>query len=153
MARIIESAEAGRAAATHARGIWLGKQSGSFSRALSEAAAFAAEEMSAHTIVVFTESGLMARRLSTLRPSQRIIALTLTKDVQNELSLIWGVESALHAPSERTEDLIRIGERTLLEAGVVQQNEVLVLMAGRLSGLGLSSSIKLHRIGGDVRQR
>ncbi|MFN2453549.1 MAG: pyruvate kinase [Pyrinomonadaceae bacterium] len=153
MARIIESAEAGRPGATHARGIWLGKQSGSFSRALSEAAAFAAEEMSARTIVVFTESGLMAHRLSTLRPAQRIIALTPSKDVQNELSLVWGVESVLHPPCERTEDLIRIGERTLLEAGMVQQDEVLVLMAGRLSGLGLSSSIKLHRIGSDVRQQ
>jgi len=153
MARIIESAEAGRPSAAHARGSWLGKQSGSFSRALSEAAAFAAEEMSARTIVAFTESGLMARRLSALRPPQRIIALTPSKDVQNELSLAWGVESVLHPAVERTEDLIRIGERTLLEAGIVHQDEVLVLMAGRLSGLGLSSSIKLHRIGSDARQQ
>ena len=147
MARIIESAEAGRPSALHAREAWVGKQSGRFSRALCEAAAFAAEEMSTKTIAVFTESGLMARRLSALRPEQRIIALTPSRDVQNELALIWGTESAIHPPCERTEDLITTGDRTLLEAGFAQPGELIVLMAGKLSGLGLSRTVKMHTVG------
>lgn len=147
MARIIESAETGRPPTSHARSIWLGKQSGSFSRALCEAAVFAADEMEARTIAVFTESGLMARRLSTLRPRQRIIALTPSRNVQNELAAVWGVETLLHPPCSTTDDQMSIGERTLLEAGAVQQDELIVMMAGRLSGLGLSSSLKLHHIG------
>jgi pyruvate kinase len=147
MARIIESAEMARPPLSHARSIWLGKQSGSFSRALCEAAAFAAEEMGARTIAVFTESGLMARRLSTLRPAQRIIALTSSRHVQNQLAAVWGVEALTHAPCDTTEGMMSTGERTLLEAGIVQQDELIVVMAGRLSGLGLSSSMKLHRIG------
>src|SRR5256714_3600740 len=147
MARIIETAETGRKGATHAREVWVGKQSGRFSRALCEAAAFAAQEMGAKTIAVFTESGLMARRLSGLRPEQRIIALTPAKEVRNELALVWGVESALHDGCEKAEELIQIGDRTLLEAGIAQQGELVVLMAGRLSGLGLSSTMKLHYVG------
>lgn len=147
MARIIETAEMGRAPVSHARSIWLGKQSGSFSRALCEAAAFAAEEMDAQTIAVFTESGLMARRLSTLRPRQRIVALTPSRHVQNELAAVWGVETLLHPPVTSTDDQMSMGERTLIEAGVAQHDELIVMMAGRLSGLGLSSSLKLHRIG------
>src|SRR5207253_558998 len=143
----------GRKGATHAREVWVGKQSGRFSRALCEAAAFAAQEMAAKTIAVFTESGLMARRLSELRPEQRIIALTHSEDVRNELALIWGIESLLHPSSNRTEDMIRTGDRALLEAGITQQGEVIVVMAGRLSGLGLSSSMKLHRVGEDVPQQ
>ncbi len=147
MARIIESAEEAREVAAHARQMWQGRQSGRVSRALCEAAAFAAEEMNARTIAVFTESGLMARRLSTLRPDQRIIALTSSTDVANELSLIWGVETIVHAPCERTEDLLRAGERALLENGIAQRGELVVVMAGTLSGLGLSRSVKLHTTG------
>jgi pyruvate kinase len=153
MARIIESAETGRKTGSSAMSKWIGKQSGRISRALCEAAAFAAEEMSAKTIAVFTESGLMARRLSALRPGQRIVALTHSKDVQNELAIIWAVEPLLHPRADNTEDLIRSGERALLEAGLVQQGEVVVLMAGRMSGLGLSSSMLLHHIGETLPQQ
>jgi pyruvate kinase len=147
MARIIESAETGRKTGSSGASKWAGKQSGRFSRALCEAAAFAAEEMSIKTTAVFTESGLMARRLSALRPDQRIVALTPSRDVQNELALIWGVEPLGHLPCDNTEKMVKTGERALLEAGIVQQGEMIVLMAGKLSGLGLSKSVKLHEIG------
>ena len=153
MARIIESAEAGRPTGSSAISKWVGKQSGRISRAICEAAAFAAEEMNAKVIAVFTESGLMARRLSALRPEQRIVALTPSREVQNELSIIWAVEALTHPPVESTETLIGVGDRTLLEAGVVQQGQIIVLMAGRLSGLGLSSSMTLHAVGEDIRKR
>ncbi len=45
--------------------------------------------------------------------------------------------------------MLRAGDRTLLEAGITQQNELIVLMAGRMSGLGLSSSMRLHGVGAD----
>jgi len=46
----------------------------------------------------------MARRLSALRPGQRIIALTNSENVQNELALIWGVESLLVPHPDTTEE-------------------------------------------------
>jgi pyruvate kinase len=153
MARIIETAEMGRRGSLHAREMLAGRQSGRFSRALSEAAAFAAEEMNAKTIVVFTESGLMARRLATIRPDQRIIALTPSEEVRCELSLVWGIESLIHPKYDRTEEMVRTADRALLESGIAQQGEVVVVMAGRLSGLGLSSSMKLHRVGEDAPQQ
>jgi pyruvate kinase len=147
MARIIESAESGRTQEFGDGRKWSGRQSGRVSRAVCEAAAFAAEEVNAKLIAVFTESGLMARRLSALRPVQRIVALTPSEGVRNELALIWGVESLIHPPAESTRDLIKVGERVMLEAGVVRQGEIVVVMAGRLSGLGLSSSMTLHAVG------
>ena len=147
MARIIETAEAGRPTGSSAVSKWIGKQSGKFSRAMCEAAAFAAEEMSVDTIAVFTESGLMARRLSALRPEHRIVALTHSKEVQNELALIWSIEPLLHPLCDNTEDMVRTGEQALLEAGIAKDGELVVLMAGKLSGLGLSGTMKLHSIG------
>ena len=108
--------------------------------------------MNTRIIAVFTESGLMARRLSSLRPAQRIIALTSSRAVMNELSLIWGVDSVLTSPSRSTEELLKIGEQTLLQAGVVELGETIVIMAGRLSGLGLSSSVTLYTVEGDIHE-
>jgi pyruvate kinase len=153
MARIIDSAESGVDSEPVDIAKLIGKQSGRVSRALCEAAAFAANEMGTRTTAVFTESGLMARRLSALRPAQRIVALTHSRDVLNELALIWGVESLIISRYENTEDMLREGERVLMEARVVDQGEMIVIMAGRLSGQGLSSSVSLYTIGEDSREQ
>jgi pyruvate kinase len=150
MCRIIESAEAGRGPESDKIAKWAGRQSGRVSRALCEAAAFAAEEMGTRVTAVLTESGLMARRLSALRPEQRIIALTNSREVQNELALIWGVESLIVPQAETTEQMLKFGEKALLENGAVDKGEMIVIMAGRLSGLGLSSSVTLFTVGGTL---
>jgi pyruvate kinase len=146
MARIIEHAEAARAGesniASHVK-----DRSHHVSRALCEAAAACAEEMESEITAVFTESGKMARRLSALRPAQRIVALTHTPEVCNLLAIVWGVESLITPLCDNTEDMLRYGEETLVKAGLVKEGEIVVFMAGRLSGLGLSSSVTLYRIG------
>ena len=150
MARIIETAEAGKEQPEDNLRRWLGRQSGRVSRALCEAAAFAADEMGTKVTAVFTASGLMARRLSSIRHEQRIIALTHRPKVMSELSLIWAVESLLIKHAQSTEEMLHVGEQRLLEAGVVEKGEVIVIMAGRLSGLGLSSSVSISTVGGDL---
>jgi pyruvate kinase len=150
MARIIETAESGRTRKDDNVSKWAGRQSGRVSRALCEAAAFAAEEMGTRLTAVFTESGLMARRLSALRPDQRIVALTSTAEVQNELALIWGVDTLITPPASSTEEMLRSGEETLLAAGAAEKGEMIVVMAGRLSGLGLSSSVTILTLGGKL---
>jgi len=152
MCRIIESAESGREVLTDNFTKWAGRQSGRVSRALCEAAAFAAEEMGTRVTAVLTESGLMARRLSALRPGQRIVALTNSDAVRAELALIWGVDSLLMPHAVTTEEMLKHGEKTLLDSGAVEKGEMIVVMAGRLSGLGLSSSVTLLTVGGPVDQ-
>lgn len=151
MARIIEAAETRREGRSIISKL-VGRQTGHVSRALCEAAAFAADEMNARLIAVFTESGLMARRLAPLRPDQRIIALTSSREVINELALIWGVESVQTTPSRSTEEILKIGEQALLHADLVDLGETIVIMAGRLSGLGLSSSVTLYTVEGDIHE-
>jgi pyruvate kinase len=153
MARIIESAETGTPSSGFDVSQIAGRQSGRVSRALCEASAFAAEEIGARTIAVITASGLMAHRLSNLRPAQRIVALTPDRRVRDMLSLVWGVETHVHSPCDNSEDMLKVCERTLLEVGIVQQGETIVFMAGRLSGLGLSSSVTLYTIGGPLPRK
>ena len=95
----------------------------------------------------------MARLLSSVRSGLQTFALTSSTDACNQLSLIWGVQPYVHEPAESTKKMLKIGERTLLEEGVVDPGETLVMMAGRLSGLGLSSSVIIWTIGEDVPRR
>lgn len=150
MCRIIESAEAGNDKPSDRAANWAGRQSGRVSRALCEAAAFAASEMGTTVTAVFTASGLMARRLSSLRHDQRIIALTHRPPVVSELALIWAVEPLLVAKARSTEEMLKIGEQRLLDARAVERGEMIVVMAGRLSGLGLSSSVTIFTVGGEL---
>ncbi len=145
------------------------------SQALCKSAVFAAEEMQTEKVAVFTESGLMARRLSSFRSGLQTFALTTSEDVRHQLSLVWGVQPFFHpelttGPSAEeigeltlhdlshneagtTEDLLKVGEMTLLDAGVVTRGETILMMAGRLSGMGLSSSVIVWTIGEDVPRR
>ena len=150
MARIIESAEAGGEKRVERLDNWTGRQTGRVSRALCEAAAFASEEMGTTVTAVFTDSGLMARRLSSLRHNQRIVALTHRPEVLCELSLIWAVEPLLITQAPSTEEMLKVGEKALLEAGMVDEGETIVVMAGRLSGLGLSSSVSIYTVSGSL---
>ena len=150
MARVIESAESGKEPRTDFAASWAGRQSGRVSRALCEAAAFAASEMGTTVTAVFTASGLMARRLSSLRYDQRIIALTHRPEVLANLALIWAVEPLLVKKAPTTEEMLKIGEQCLLDARVVEKGEMIVVMAGRLSGLGLSSSVTIFTVGGEL---
>lgn len=124
-----------------------GERSGSPGRAIAEAAAFAAEEINARLIIVFTESGAMAQHIAALRPSERIIALTSSVATYRRLALVWGVEPHQCEFSLRSDELITSCDRKLMSEGIASRGEVVVLMAGRLSGLGLSSMMKLHRVG------
>src|SRR6185436_2747381 len=116
MARIIESAETGKEPSDDNLRRWLGRQSGRVRRALCEAAAFAADEMGTRVTAVFTASGLMARRLSSVRHNQRNMALTHRPEVVCELALIWAVEPLLITNAHSTEEMLKIGEQRLLEA-------------------------------------
>ena len=126
---------------------------GRTSQAICKAAAICAKEILTDKVAVFTESGLMARRLSSVRFGLQTFALTNSDDVRNQLALIWAVNPLCHNETETTEQILNEGERTLLEGGAVAHGETIVMMAGRLSGLGLSSSIVVWTIGENVPRR
>ena len=126
---------------------------GRTSQALCKAAAYAAKERITEKVAVFTDSGLMARRLSSVRSGLQSFALTTSPSACNQLALIWGVNPFVHEKPWATKEMLMIGEKTLLEAGVVEKDETIIMMAGRLSGLGLSSSVIVWTIGEEIPER
>jgi pyruvate kinase len=175
MARIIDSAETGKPKYLKKMIKLSQNPTGRTSQALCKAAAYAAQEMKVEKIAVFTESGLMARRLSSFRSGLQTFALTTSEEARNQLALIWGVRPFYHEDLNAagaaqkigemtmmdllntgvntTEEMLETGEKTLLEAGVVKPGETIIIMAGRLSGLGLSSSVMVWTISGPGARR
>lgn len=152
MARIIDSAES--LGGKQRPSIKFSQEpSGRTSQALCRAAGYCAKEMKTDKIAVFTESGLMARRLSSFRSGFFTFALTTSRRARNQLGLIWGVVPFYQKMSTSTEDMLTFGEKTLIDNKAVEAGETLVMMAGRLSGLGLSSSVIVWTIGKDVPRR
>lgn len=147
MDRIIRSAEQSPLMRPRLAETVSGEHSGSSGRAIAEAAAFAAEELNARLIVVFTEKGRMARHLAALRPAQRILALTQSLATQRQLALVWGVEPRRFDFLPRSDELLAACDRLLLEEGWAALGETVVLIAGGITGLGISNMMKLHRVG------
>jgi pyruvate kinase len=153
MASIIDSAETLKPTELR-KPIKISQQpSGRTSQALCKAAAYAAREVMTEKVAVFTESGLMARRLSSFRSGLTTFGLTTSTDAYNQLALIWGVQPFVHETPWSTREMLKIGEKTLIDAHVVEDGETIVMMAGRLSGLGLSSSVIMWSIGEDLPRR
>ncbi len=149
--------------------------SGSVGRAIAEAASFAAEEVGAKLIVVITTSGEMGRQIASLRPPQRIIALTTTERTRRRLCARWGVEPFLLEVSTTTidpdwlserasdamrrsecargelealmVDLLAAADRALLKHNLAPAGESVVVMAGKVRDVTLSHSIKIHTVG------
>ncbi|MDQ3133086.1 MAG: pyruvate kinase [Acidobacteriota bacterium] len=153
MKRIIDTAETVETTKLKRPAKFSEKPTGRTSQALCKASAYCAREIKTDKVAVFTESGLMARRLSSVRSGLSTFALTNTDEVRNQLALIWGVEPLCHEAGKTTEAMLKDGEKTLLDAKVVENGETIVMMAGRLSGLGLSSSVVVWTIGEDTPRR
>ena len=153
MVRIIDAAETIKADKFRQPAKFDHEPSRRTSQALCKAAAYAAKEMMTEKVAVFTESGLMARRLSSIRSGLQTFALTTSPEACHQLALIWGVKPFVHDDRRSTTEMLKIGERTLLDEKVVDAGETLIMMAGRLSGLGLSSSVVVWTIGEEVPRR
>jgi pyruvate kinase len=148
MARIISFTEAACPPVDRTREMIHGHQTGQEGRAIAEAAVYAAQEMRAQFIIVFSKSGTMARHIAALRPAQRIIAFTPLQQTCRALSAVWGLEPHLLDFSGRGFELLARADEMMLNQGLVKKGEAIIAMAGRIPEQPtLSSIMKLHRVG------
>jgi pyruvate kinase len=98
--------------------------------AIAVAVCAAAEMLSAPLIVCFTSSGFTARKVSTCRPTVPIFACTPEPETFRQLSLVWGVTPALTEHSTNYDVMLATARRMILERGLAQPGERLVVTAG-----------------------
>jgi pyruvate kinase len=121
----------------------------SLAETTAELICHASEELSMKVIAVFTESGASARLISKHRPRPPIIAFSRNQETRREITLLWGVLPRKAAMLRDIEDMAHIAERRLLEEGLVQQGDLVGMVAGTPLGVGGTTNfMKFHIIGG-----
>jgi pyruvate kinase len=126
----------------------VGHQTGTEGRAIAEAASYAAQELGARFIIVFSRSGTMARHVAARRPAQRVIAFTPLERTRSSLAAVWGIEPYLIDFSGRTVEFTMRADNALVELGLVEPGERVIVMAGEIPEQpSISSMMRLHRMG------
>lgn len=144
MARIIN--------ATEAKGIKrippLGTQPRTQGGAVTLAALDVAEFVDAKAIVVFTESGDSARRMSRLRPQIPLFAFTPSPEIECRMQMIWGANTRLVDRVHHTDDMVAQVDDILIGEKLVERGEKVVVVSGMPPGIpGSTNDIRVHKVG------
>jgi pyruvate kinase len=98
--------------------------------AIAVAVCAAAEMLGSPVILCFTSSGFTARKVATCRPTVPIFACTPEPETFRQLSLVWGVTSALIEHSTDYDAMLAVARRRIIERGLARPGERLVVTAG-----------------------
>ncbi len=119
-----------------------------FAEATADAACRAAEDIHAKALVAFTQSGFTARLLSKFRPRVPIVALTPDNDIENRVSLYWGVTPKIMRLPATTDEMVKGIEKALLAERFVKKGDGIVITSSSpLSTQAKTNFMKLHRVG------
>ncbi|WP_017540504.1 pyruvate kinase [Nocardiopsis halophila] len=116
--------------------------------AIARAAAEVGATIGAKALVAFTMSGETARRLARYRSPVPLIAFTTQNATRGRLSLQWGVDAYCVPWVDHTDEMVRQVETELLDMGIYQKGDTIVIVAGSPPGTpGSTNSLRVHRIG------
>ncbi len=96
-------------------------------------------------IVVFTQGGTTARRISKFRPKVPILAITFTKDTQRKLESYWGVLpifSDVQNQMTNDDDLASLFAK---DYGI-KKGELIIISAGYPTGEGSANMMKIVEV-------
>lgn len=114
--------------------------------AVVQAAAQVATISHCPALMVFTLSGRTARLLGGFYPQSRIIALTPNKDTYRAMALYRGVEPVYMQFPANSDHMLLQGERLLLEMGLLNEGDEVVVVAGFTELKGVANMVKVVRI-------
>jgi len=110
---------------------FLGDINNSLSSSIAHLAHEALKETGAKAIVAASISGFTARMIARHRPKSPIYVMTNNKKTQNQLNLVWGVESFVLPECQNLEELIDRSMETLKKNRLVKPEEKIIIVAGR----------------------
>lgn len=117
-----------------------------FARVNARIAARAARETDAKAILVFTDSGATARRLSDERPRAPIIAFTRERETLRRLALFWGVHPFAMGTAASAVELAEHALRFVVDNRWAGPGDALVFVFGAHLVPGADCSVSLRRI-------
>ena len=127
MSRVVMASELNR------KGLWkhgLSEKTGGVRKFLVQAAIEASERLPIKAIVVHTYSGLTARLVSSFRGSIPIYVRCHELRIARELSLSYGLYPQIIELPKSTDDLISESVKPLLSKGILEEDDMIVVLAG-----------------------
>jgi pyruvate kinase len=119
----------------------------SIAETVCESVAHAAQDLEMRAIAVFTETGRTARLISKYRPNAGIYAFTAFPEVCNRCNLLWGVHPVSAETAASADDMVKVAERALLADSIVQNGDVIGIVAGTQMASGSTNFMRLHVVG------
>ena len=120
----------------------------SLPEAIGQAACRVAESVGAAAILAFTQTGSTAALVAKYRPAMPVYAVTPSLAVRRRMALYAGVRSIRVDIEGDTEAQIRSVEESVLDAGVLQKGDVVIITMGSpVSDPGTTNLLKIHRLG------
>jgi len=110
---------------------FLGDQTSSVSAAVAQSAHELLKDSGAKAIVVASVSGFTARMITRHRPEQKIFVVTNNEKTNNQLSLVWGVESFILPDCRDLDELIDQSISVLKKNRLLKRKDRIVIVAGR----------------------
>ena len=99
--------------------------------AVASSTVFSVRQLRAPAVIVITRGGFAARLVSSYRPPVPIFAICIDPRTYRQLSAVWGVRPMLAEGVPVTyEALTDFGKRAVLESGVGQAGQSVVVTAG-----------------------
>lgn len=124
------------------------------SRGISAAVAYSAVQtahnLNAKCILASSMSGFTARIVSKFKPDAQIIGLSPDEAAVRKMQLYWGVRPFKSHKAETTKDILDEATDIVLDAGLANQDDILVLTGGGPAdhrGKGVTNMIKVVKIG------
>lgn len=119
--------------------------------AITKAAADVGRVIGARVMATFTKTGDSARRMSRLRSSIPLVALTPDETTYRQLALSWGVEPFITPLVQTTDEMVKQVDTILLKEGRVAKGEFIMIVAGSPPGIpGSTNAMRVHCIGDAV---
>jgi pyruvate kinase len=116
--------------------------------AVSQAATEIAINLSAETIVAFTETGNTARLISKYRPEARIVAFSPNEATLRSMALYWGVTPHPFQRRTYTDEEMSAAASSLEADGLARTGDTLVMVAGVPPNQRASTNlVKVHVVG------
>jgi len=121
---------------------------GSMSEAVADAGCQVAHNLGAKSIVAFTQSGHTALLASGRRPDRPILAFTMSPEIRDRLTLVWGVRPYRIAPVLNTDGLIAELDAAIQKDDLAHRGDPLVLLMGAPTHrMGLTNLMLVYRVG------
>jgi len=125
-----------------------GKSELSITSAISHATVTTSHDLDATAILTVSMSGNTARNVTKYRPTCPIIACTPDSVVHRQLKLCWGILPILTEEENDTTTLFNQAVEAAMEAGYINEGELVVLTAGVPVGqAGTTNLLKVHVVG------